>query len=382
MIYRASKEEIDEYFASPRVGQSKLKLIGKSLRLFLDSDERSATMYFEEKEHLVVGSAVDCILTGRPDDFNNLYHVSDVKKPSDTIMSIVNQIFDVQVALSEDGSVPNAMTLISDDNISASIESHSYYPKWKIETRIEKIRVEGGEYYKSLADALGKTVLGLDQYTTVSRVTQSIKNHHNFAWLFTEQQGIDVYFQKIIYFEYMGVEYKAMLDILIVDHIKKTIQVVDFKTMFDVTLNFPNSLKQRRYDIQGAWYSIAAFWWYTHECGFYDPVSRYVVRNPAFIVETTKPGNQGEPLFFECTDDLMGVAMYGMQSVSEYSGFDRLGKTTLRQIPNQKILGVNDLVIRHKWYIEHGFEKEKDIVESNGILQLGWGGIKHENSAW
>ena len=86
-IVIASKEDIQEYYQSDSLGQSKLKLLLGDLSSFHKEFDSSA-------EHFLIGSAVDCILTSTQEEFNNTYYKAEVdKKPSETILGILDLVY-------------------------------------------------------------------------------------------------------------------------------------------------------------------------------------------------------------------------------------------------------------------------------------------------
>ena len=87
--------EIDKYFESEALSQSVLKTLLGGLDTFLSNQEEEQELYYKEKGHFVIGSAVDCILTGQEGEFDKQYYVSQIeKKPSETEMSIIKMTFD------------------------------------------------------------------------------------------------------------------------------------------------------------------------------------------------------------------------------------------------------------------------------------------------
>ena len=78
MVFVTPQKEIDAYFASPALSQSYIKPLTSGLENFLSK----AKQYKEEeqnedgvdKEHLLIGSAVDCILTGEEGRFDDIYY--------------------------------------------------------------------------------------------------------------------------------------------------------------------------------------------------------------------------------------------------------------------------------------------------------------------
>ena len=83
------KDYINDYYNSGRISQSKLKLLLLGPKKFVE--RRDSSLYFEEKESLIIGSAVDCLLT-QSEEFEKDYYISSLEeKPSDIIKSILKQ---------------------------------------------------------------------------------------------------------------------------------------------------------------------------------------------------------------------------------------------------------------------------------------------------
>lgn len=387
MIYRNSKEKIEEYFQKTDIiGQSRLKLLPLGVDVFNQyENEIQSDLYFEEKTHFILGSGVDVELTGYLGAFFDQYYVMDCQKPSDKILSIVQMVFDAQQRIKPENE---PYMVLTDDNMKEAlimaIDFHAYQPKWKPETRLSKVIEEGGAYYSSLIQSMGKQILSLDEFDIIQAIAQSIKNDPTCGKYFNipdEDKQHDVYFQKIIRFVHLGVTYECLLDMLVIDHDKKTMQVIDIKTLADYTMMFPTSMRKRRYDFQVVFYTLAVLFM-RNSIPYYKD---YEVLNPAFIVETTKPNAQGRPLFFECTDELVKVAQYGRVNLSmteEYVPVDaNTAKLELVGRDSHKIWGINETVELHKWYLEHGFEKDKIVVETDNHLMLNWEGIDYENTS-
>jgi hypothetical protein len=91
MIRYGNPQEVEEYFADGSVNQSYLKNLIKGVD-HLGKDEK--TMYYEEKGHFIIGSAVDVWLTQGVANYNAQYFTAGEKKPSPTMMSITQMIFD------------------------------------------------------------------------------------------------------------------------------------------------------------------------------------------------------------------------------------------------------------------------------------------------
>ncbi len=377
MIHRSSKEQVDEYFAHPSLNQSRLKVLEKGVNLFNEIDnDIQAELFYEEKTHFIIGSGVDCKLTAEPGTFDEIYHISDCPKPSDTIKSIVHMVFDeISRTKADDDAFPETLetTLleveIGETALWRAIEFHGYQPNWGAPAKIKKLLEQGSNYYLDLVNAVGKTVISLEEHGLMQRIETSFRNHEIIGNYFVERPDVDIYYQLIIYFQYMGVECKAMLDILEVNHNYKTIEVVDAKTLFDYTVKFPSSMKARRYDLQIRWYIIAVLEWLKQ----HPELSGYTLLNPAFIVETTKPNAQGNALKFICSNNLMKTALHGRTYYSPVVIND--DKREKNYIESYRVKGIKELMELYLWHLENGFEQDKVVVENKGILPLNWEGV-------
>jgi hypothetical protein len=347
---------LESYYENPAISQSKLKLLLSNPKLFNTVEEPE--MYFEEKKHFTIGSAVDCLLTQPQIEFDSKYHISNLQnKPSDTVKSIVNQVFDKVIEQQYEAIGP--ITTYS-DIILQCCEEHQYQSGWKEQTKINKI-CEAWEYWEDLKQALGKQVLSQEENDLISQIVMSIRTSEATSKYFEKNRHIEVIFQMAIAFEYKGIVCKALLDMVIINHQNKTIQPIDIKTMGDYTINFPKSLRQRRYDIQAAFYVEAL--------KSKEVYTIYEILPFKFIVESTI--DPGTPLVFTCTKSLLDLGKYGR------NGFLIEGEKSVIQnyIVIPEIKGFHQLIEDYEWYLENGFEKSRKIVESKSEFQIDWEGI-------
>lgn len=379
MIFRPNQDAINDYFGSPIISQSRLKLLPKGVESFnnIKSDTDAEIMFYEEKSYFLIGQAAELKAQQGIEIFQNNYHCSEVPKPSDKVLSIISQIFDIQ-ARTKEPSEP--FPLLSSDeiyyDIKHAIEYHEYYPKWGMDVKVNKIKLEGESYYNDLIVAFGKQILSLDETTIVNSIVNSWTTNNRMAHYFQEIEGIDIYYQLPIYFEYLGIEFKALIDILEVNHNAKTIKVIDLKTFGGYTINFPSSVRKFRYDFQVAFYCLAANWWKKNaRAGI---LSEYKILNPEFVVESTKPGCQGNPLVFTVSNSLMNIALFGRKLFSKGEYVDDRNMTIKDEIQTHELYGIIDTVNLYRWHSENGFEKDQKVHvadSANKSLRLDWEGV-------
>ena len=130
---------IEEYYDDSRLSQSKLKLLlGNNPNLFNTVVEPK--LYFEEKKYFLIGDGVDCQLTRPIEEYTQKFHISNVQnKPSDSIKSILNQIYDEARSVTTSSSVGLINDPLYVDTILEVLNSHGYQNNWKEATRIAKI---------------------------------------------------------------------------------------------------------------------------------------------------------------------------------------------------------------------------------------------------
>jgi len=341
-----------EYYENSALSQSKLKLLLTNPSLF--NTVREPEMFYEEKKHFVIGSAVDCLLT-TPTEFDDKYHISDLeKKPSDVEMSIINQVFSELIDI---GTLRDYPELLEN-----AIIQHDWYGGKPGEKRIQGLLERGEDYFQDLKASVGKQVLSVEEKTLIDSIVMSLKTNDKTAHYFQEIQGLHKYYQLPIYFICEEVECKALLDLVIFNHNHKTIQPIDIKTLGDYTINFPKSVRQRRYDIQAAFYTEALKVRYPG----------YIVLPFKFIVESTL--QPGIPLVYNCNTSLLRMGKYGRKEIIQEG---RIESSThpciISRIP--EIKGFMQLIELYKYYTINGFDLDQVVRENESELIIDWSGI-------
>lgn len=378
------QSKINEYFDSPALSQSLLKKLLGGIDSFVHNNKEEAELYYTEKGHFIIGSAVDTLLTGEEGEFEKQYYVSEIeKKPSEVEMSIIQKAFSEVVTVNFN-SIENIVDLGNyKDAVESSIEEHNWQPNWKMDTRINKIVDIGGIYFEDLKASYGKQILTTSEKILIDDIVSSLVNNPRTSKFFdrtalSRAEGVSVYYQLPIYFTYKDIDCKALLDILIVVRNEKgnivSIQPFDLKTMNGNTLKFVSNLKSFRYDIQAAWYREALLAVdSSFDLGKGEFESECILKPFTFIVESnTFPG---QPLIFETDEDLLNIGKYGIEKFF----VERLNQNTETDMSvpiSQKILGFDELVDIYIYQTENEWREEKVITDNNGVFKIGWNGIK------
>jgi len=388
MIRLGKKEEVEEYFEHSALSQSYLKRLCKGIA-HIKEDEK--TLYYKEKGHLVIGSAVDDRISMGTKQFNQDYYVASSNKPSDTIMSMVQMVFDT--LLQNLNEVPNSTLHEYSDLVLDAAEHHKYQSRWKEETRVNKVMELGVEYFEELKEAHGKQILSPIQAMITGNIEMSWRTHKYTKDYFNESDKT-IFFQVPIYFEYRNVDCKVLLDMVIYDPQANTIQPIDFKTMAGNTTEFIGSALTFGYNFQGAFYTegliqLSTFSDKPNEVETIPELKALVNVDTVilpfkFMVETTgfnvnkltEEVNyfQGSPLMYTLSQEQMDIGKFGRPEIF-YVTSSRAKERKELKIPvyplkTRAILGYNDAIDLAIWHSFNGFEADKKVVEAEGDLLI------------
>jgi hypothetical protein len=370
------QSKIDEYFESDALSQSQLKKLLGGTDSYINSLKEEKTMFYEEKGHFIIGSAVDTILTGEADEFKKQYYVTTLeKKPSDVEMSIIQFILN-DVTLKADGKEITELAQYP-GSIQASIEEHAWQANWKMETKINKIVECGSEYFEDLKKGAGKQILSSAESKLIEDIAFSLRSNPRTSKFFdrtalSRAEGVTVYYQLPIYFYYRGIYCKALLDLLIVirDASGKiiSVQALDLKTMNGSTIRFSNNLKSFRYDIQASWYTEAIL---SPDSNFElaGQITEDILKPFTFIVESNN--YPGQPLVFELEQEVLDVGKFGRKDLKARVPGDDYSTIVVRAT-----IGFDELLDTYIYQNENEWKEEEIITKNNGVLKLDWNGIK------
>lgn len=201
---------------------------------------------------LTFGSAVDSIITGSQEEFDERFIVADFPLTPDTIIKIVNDVFREFCDTYKD------LDSIPDVEIIHRASSFNYQPNWKPETRAKVIKEKGADYYNLLFIADGKTVLNTQTYQDVCNAVRALKESTATKFYFASnnpfEPNIERFYQLKFKGEFEEVKYRNMADLIIVNHKEKWVKPVDLKTSSHTEWDFYKSFVDWRYDIQARLY--------------------------------------------------------------------------------------------------------------------------------
>lgn len=314
------------------------------------TEEPEPDKWYTEKKHFTIGDGVDMQLT-TPNLFDEIMFTSELtieQKPTDKALGVLHLAYEMfkEVPMDYDNCVLKAAREIG------------WNPKWGDDAIVKNLG-KYYEYFEDLKKAEGKVVLTVEDRQKIDSLVIAIRTHENTAGYFRIQHSEQVHiYQLPIYFEERGEDCKALLDMVIVDHKNKTIRPIDFKTMGDTIYMFPKSMRQRRYDIQAAFYT-RALQHYKLQQGWED----YRILPFEFIVVSTTD-TIVVPIVYQCTIDTLFIGAEGRPPVvKELENGDEV-------ILRKGLQGWNQLLDLHISYREIGYSTHLDLLD--GMVSLDW----------
>lgn len=206
-----------------------------------------------ESPSLVFGSAVDTLITGSEEEFNEQFMVAQLDTPpSDTLIAITKRLFEKW-----SNAYPNLID-IPNDAIITTIQDIPWNNHWLPATRAKKIKEDCAAYYKLLYLSEGKTILNTYVYQDVLNTVDKLRSADATRFYFEKDNAFDDNIERLYQLKFKatfnGVDYRCMSDLLIVIHDKKLVVPVDLKTSYKPEWDFYKSFTEWRYDIQGRLY--------------------------------------------------------------------------------------------------------------------------------
>lgn len=205
---------------------------------------------------LVFGSAVDNIITGGQEEFDNRFIVAEFPVIQDSIIKIVKRLFSIfKDKFSSLNDIPN-------DDVICITQEEGYQLNWKPETRVKVIKEKGFEYYNLLYIAGDKTILDTNTYQDICKAVNALKENEATKFYFAEnnpfEPNIERFYQLKFKTTLNNIDYRCMFDELIVYHNTKEIQPIDLKTSCkksDREWDFPSHYIEWGYQIQNRLYA-------------------------------------------------------------------------------------------------------------------------------
>ena len=205
-----------------------------------------------ETPSLTFGSAVDSIITGGQEEFDERFMVAEFPSIPDSIVKIIKSLY------KQYAGTYRSLLNIPDNSIIRETEDQNYQMNWKPETRAKVIREKGTDYYNLLFVAGDRCIIDTQTYQDVVNAVRVLKESSSTKLYFADdnpfEPDIERLYQLKFKGEFDGITYRNMADLIIVNHKEKQVKPVDLKTSSHTEWDFYKSFVDWRYDIQARLY--------------------------------------------------------------------------------------------------------------------------------
>ena len=205
-----------------------------------------------ETPSLTFGSAVDSIITGGQEEFDERFMVAEFPSMPDSIVKIIKSLY------KQYAGTYRSLLNIPDNSIIRETEDQNYQMNWKPETRVKVIREKGTDYYNLLFVAGDRCIIDTQTYQDVVNAVRVLKESSSTKLYFADdnpfEPDIERLYQLKFKGEFDGITYRNMADLIIVNHKEKWVKPVDLKTSSHTEWDFYKSFVDWRYDIQARLY--------------------------------------------------------------------------------------------------------------------------------
>lgn len=347
MIQGSIKTE-KEYRAVPMDSSSSLKEFSLDRRKYYKKYVLNEKVEDEEDNKAATTGKVVETLLFEPDLFDDRFYLSSIAKtPTGNMLALVEALYKhTREATNVDGEITKEFG----DLFELAYKDSGF--KLKMETVLNKFVGSDAEiYYQEIRNVRGRglTVVTPDEVTNAEKIVEELKTNIVTAHLFNLVNS-DRYTRLVQYqvegFEVDGLEMKAMMDLITIDHREKTIQVDDLKCVWAVENFYTEYYLYRRAYIQAYIYKQACL-----ELKKRENLEYYTVLDPRFIVCDSI--NYYNPLIYILSPQDMRDA---------YIGFTYNGRT---------YPGVHEIIEDLKWAKENDIWNISRInYKNSGIVRL------------
>ena len=290
------------------------------------------------------GSKLDDFISLPKDEFNEKYLIvqntldGDLFKLAEVIVNIenVNIDFFIKEPSEEKVVIKNKIDIINQ----LAIDANLFKRIKKDDSRIKKFNIpEFYEFLEFMYNNKNKEFISPDEYSELLKYQEVLFNHKCTKEYFNiSNDNIEEIYQLQLNYEYKGRNVKCILDKVIIDHDKKTIQPLDLKSGNPTAKEFMHNFFKYKYYLQGAIYNIGILRKYVDY--------NYTILPFKYIYVSTS--DYSNPKTFILTNKWEKAAWNGFTTNSGY-----------------KYRGINELIDEINWHIKHQvFNETREFYEN------------------
>lgn len=303
----------------------------------------------KDSQAAIMGRIVETLLF-EPEQFDSRFHMSScASAPTGLMLAFVESLYKhMREATNEDGIVTREFTDIAKD---AYVDSGF---KIKFDAVIAKFEGSDAEiYFREMVKVKsnGLTVVTTEDVTNAEKIVEELRTNSATADIVNLVNSVNYTVHKQFQAEGYTVDkhlFKSMMDLVVIDHQNKTIQVYDLKCVWAVENFYEEYYLYRRAYIQAYLY-----WTALNELRMANDgeMLDYKILNPKFIVCDST--NYYNPLVYNLADEDIEAA---------YKGFEHKGRT---------YPGVGQLIDELNWAINNNvWNISKTNYLNNGQVNL------------
>lgn len=208
----------------------------------------------KESESLTFGSVVDTLMTDAPDEFEKQYLVADLDVDTTSVLiKATKGLFNVY------NGTYTSLEEIPSETLLAVLDEINYGRGWKTDTRIDKLKKAGSEYYRLMYLAKDKTIISSEMHNNALACVRALHESPATKQLFAVDNPFEPEIERCYQIKFRntfeGVTYTIMADLVYVDHKRKLIIPCDLKTSSHYEDEFYKSFVEWRYDLQARLYA-------------------------------------------------------------------------------------------------------------------------------
>ena len=207
-----------------------------------------------ETPSLTFGSAVDSIITGGQEEFDERFIVAEFPATPDSVIKIVKSLFN---QFGKTG-IYRALDDIPDSIVISETVVQNYQLNWRPETRAKVIKEKGAEYYNLMSVAEDKTIIDTNTYSDVQKAVAALQESDATKFYFAPNNPFDNSIERCYQLKFKatldGIDYRCMADCLLVSYDDKIIVPIDLKTSSHTEWDFHKSFVEWQYQLQARLY--------------------------------------------------------------------------------------------------------------------------------
>lgn len=291
----------------------------------LDSDPMYVDKEFKDTPSTIMGSVVDCLLTGG--DYDASFITETVSRPSgkngdivDALLKLKSDDYLVGESIYTKGDVVIFKEMVQDAYNNIGINPKSM----KFETALTNFKDKGGvQYYMFLKNVGKKTVVSYEIWNKAVDIVNTLKTHQYTKDYFkaVDSPDFDILFQVPIVFHLpanvgTNVKGKGLLDMILINHKDKCVIPVDLKTTSSKASEFPSSFLKWKYYLQSSLYSYGL-----------GSICTYEVQPFKFVVAPTL--DIYRPMVYRVSKKTLEIGRFGgtnPQTGAYMKGWEQLSK--------------------------------------------------------